>query len=141
MALRAVADSNVWVAAAINPKGVCGQVLIALLEGKWESIASPLLIEELIEVLRREKFRRWITLHEVEAFVAGLAAACELLPDPATDAAPVTADPDDEYLVALALASEVDFLVSGDADLTELDNPRLRILTPSQFLERVDDVA
>lgn len=44
-------------------------------------------------------------------------------------------DPDDDYLIALARTARADALVSGDADLTDLDLTDLPVLTPRQFLE------
>ncbi len=57
-----------------------------------------------------------------------------MLPDPGSIPR-ATPDPKDDYLVALALSSEVDFLVSGDPHLTGLEGARPRILTPRAFLE------
>lgn len=48
----------------------------------------------------------------------------------------LTCDPKDDYLVALALASDADWIVSGDADLLELDTPDVPVLSPRAFLER-----
>lgn len=46
-------------------------------------------------------------------------------------------DLDDDYLIALARAADVDALVSGDEDLTTLDLDDLDILTPRQLLDRL----
>ena len=51
-------------------------------------------------------------------------------------ARPLSADPDDEYLVDLARAAEADVLVSGDAHLLELRD-RLPVMTPAEFLARL----
>jgi predicted nucleic acid-binding protein len=50
----------------------------------------------------------------------------------------VTADPDDDYLVALAVAAGADALVSGDVHLTELVDAPVIVLTPRQVLERLE---
>jgi predicted nucleic acid-binding protein len=110
-----VVDSNVWVAAAINPEGLCGQLLLAALDGRWYSVVSPLLVEELTEVLRRDKFRRWLSLEEVELFVAGLVACCDVQPDPVS-----TPDP-----------------ISSTRTTTRLSDLVPPVLTPSQFLGRI----
>ncbi len=46
----------------------------------------------------------------------------------------LTADPDDDYLVALARAAGADYLVSGDRHLLELTDPEPPVLTPREFL-------
>jgi predicted nucleic acid-binding protein len=46
----------------------------------------------------------------------------------------VTADPGDDYLIALARQSRADCLVSGDSDLLEAGVDDVEILMPAQFL-------
>ena len=58
-ALRAVIDSNVWVSGLIVPTGVCGRVLDAVRLGHIEAVASWALAEEIVEVLRRSRIRRY----------------------------------------------------------------------------------
>ncbi len=59
-----------------------------------------------------------------------------VIDDPA-QITPVCRDPDDDYLVALARAADVEALISGDADLTTLDLPDLDVLTPRALLDRL----
>lgn len=117
---RAVADTNVLVAAAIAPRGSCGRLLSAAIGGRWQLVTSPLLIAELEEVLAREKFRRWLSLDEAMQFVADVRVLADLLPDPPVQSHRETADPDDEFLVALARVADVKVLISGDPHLTDL---------------------
>ena len=46
----------------------------------------------------------------------------------------MTADPDDDYLVALAREAKADFLVSGDRHLREAGLPDVVVLSPAEFL-------
>jgi predicted nucleic acid-binding protein len=48
-----VADTNVLVAAAITPRGICGRLLEAGIDRRWQLVASPMLLilAELEEVL------------------------------------------------------------------------------------------
>jgi len=136
---RVVADTNVLVAAVIAPAGVCGRLLTAALDGRWTIVASPVLLAELSEVLQRRKFRRWISADEAAEFTAAIRQVVELYADPPNPPA-VTADPDDDYLVALAVAAEVSAIVSGDPHLTaparELP---VTVLTPAELLASLDD--
>ena len=52
----------------------------------------------------------------------------------------LTADPDDDYLVALAREAGADFLVSGDQHLTGLVDAVPPVLTPRQFRDQLVDV-
>jgi hypothetical protein len=63
-------------------------------------------------VLFREKFRRWIREDEASRFVADIRPLADMVPDPPTAVEAATADPQDEYLVALAQAAHVAALIS-----------------------------
>ena len=106
------------------------------MDGGFDLIVSPRLLEELREVLLREKFRRYITADDAATFVELLRLVGTEVPDP--DLVPgLTPDPKDDYLVALARSSGAACIVSGDAHLTELVNPHPPVLTPRQFLDRL----
>jgi putative PIN family toxin of toxin-antitoxin system len=131
---RAVADPNVLIAAAIAPRGVCAQLLHAAVDGRWQPVVSPQLLDELREVLARTKFRRWLSLDEASQFVRNVRDLAEELPDPPPPATRRSADPDDEYLLALAAAAHVTALISGDRHLTELPDLDPPVLAPAAFL-------
>lgn len=131
---RAVLDPNVLVSALISPGGASAHLLLELRAGAFELVTSPQLLAELDEVLRREKFRRYATEAEVEAYVDLLRRESIVVddPDPALEA--LSEDPDDEYLIALARAARVEALVSGDPHLVRLRG-EIPALTPREFLE------
>ena len=62
--------------------------------------------------------------------------------EPPPLAQPVCRDPDDDELLALALAAQVDLIVSGDDDLLVLQAIEgIPILTPAQALQRIGSAA
>jgi uncharacterized protein len=134
---RAVADVNVLVSAARTPNGLCGRLLEAAIDGRWRPVVSMMLFEELEDVLARPAFRDALGQEAVDRFLAGLLAVAEWAPDP--EGAPVvsTRDPDDDYLLALARSAQVNVLVSGDRDLTDLAGTQPPIETPAQFSQRL----
>jgi putative PIN family toxin of toxin-antitoxin system len=91
-------------------------------------------------VLLRDRFRRYATAAEVRELVDDLAAVATVMRDP-PDPVAITRDPNDDYLVALALAAQVDALISGDRDLTDLRDPPVSVLTPRTFLDRLSGFA
>ncbi len=127
-------DTNVVVAAAITPRGLCGRLLTAAIDGRWTLVVSPLLVAELEEVLGRDKFRRWLSHGDAHRFVANVRVLADVVPDPPAAAHRVTADPDDEFLVALAASADVVALVSGDPHLTDVVQLDPPVLTPADFL-------
>lgn len=110
---RAVLDPNVLVSALIRPAGASAQLLVELRAGAFELVTSPLLLAEVNDVLGREKFRRYATEAEVDAYVDLLRRESILLEDPEPSPEPLGEDPDDEYLIALARVARVEALVSA----------------------------
>lgn len=64
-------------------------------------IASPALLDELVDVLARPRFRRFITTAVAAEFIDGLATDAVVVADP-PEPPEVSPDPDDDYLIALA---------------------------------------
>jgi putative PIN family toxin of toxin-antitoxin system len=125
-------DAGVLIAAAIAPRGVCGQLLDAVGQEQVHIIVSPQLLAE----LAREKFRRWRTEPEARQVTGALARMAELCEDPLPQPG-LTPDPKDDYLVALARSTAADYLISGDQHLTGLTDPEPPVLTPRQLLDQL----
>jgi putative PIN family toxin of toxin-antitoxin system len=135
---RLVLDPGVYVSAAISGRGVPAQLLDLAIEGQAVLLISPLVVAELREVLSREKFRRYITHVEVEAFLEALTVLAEQVDDPVRESpVPISRDPDDDYLVALTEATGATFLVSGDRDLLDLDRPGLDVRSPRDAVDAI----
>lgn len=84
-------------------------------------------------MLGRGAFRRYFTVDEAAEFVGAVAGASDEVGDPAV-VEPVSRDPDDDYLVALALDARADRLVTGDPDLLELVEPPVPVVSPGVFV-------
>ena len=131
---RVVLDTNVLVSALVTPQGASAQLLVELRAGAYELVVSPMLLAELREVLRRPKFRHYVSTPEIDAYLELIGRESVLVEDPVPSSEPLSADPDDEYLLDLARAAHVDALVSGDTHLLELRN-RVPVKSPREFLE------
>ena len=62
-----------------------------------------------------------------------LVSAALALPHPA-----VCRDQRDDYLVAVAVATRAEAIVTGDRDVLELPDPPVALLTPRALIERLD---
>ena len=131
---RVVFDPNVLISARLSPNGTPGLLLAAWTDEQFELVVSPALLAEMGGVLDRPKFRRWLTAEEARVFVNTLHTSATVVDDPPVPAQN-TPDPSDDYLLALAVAADADYLVSGDTHLTGLANPLPPVLTPRDFLE------
>ncbi len=135
--MRAVLDPNVLVSAAISASGAPAQVVRRWLEGEFELVASPLLLEELSRVLAYPKIAERVAADDAAAMLELVAAEAEVAVDGSGPAPVNVEDPGDEYLVVLAVATGA-ALVSGDGHLTVLAD-RLPIYRPAEFLRLLDD--
>lgn len=130
---RVVLDANVYVSALLAPTGSPAQILERWADGQFDVIVSPLLLAELERVLRRPKFRQSIPAIQIDALLSALSEEGVSAADPEAQTG-TTPDPGDDYLVALARAVDAEYIVSGDAHLTQLSDARPPVLTPREFL-------
>ena len=135
--IRAVVDPGVLIAGLITPGGLPSNLIRAFLQGAFELVVSLLLLDELTATLLRPKFRRWATENDVVAFIEVLRLAAVMVEDPA-EVEPISRDPNDDYLVALARAAGAHVLVSSDGDLTSIEGNDPPIVTPRRFLSTIE---
>ena len=134
--MRVVVDPNVPVSAVVA-SGVSAELLDRWLKDRpFDVVVCPALIGELRDALARDRFRRWIGVHESDLLVGRLESEGERCADP-TDIPAVTDDPKDDYLVALYRDCDADLLVSGDSDLLDLDAEDVSVLTPGDLLAQL----
>ncbi|MBI5565141.1 MAG: putative toxin-antitoxin system toxin component, PIN family [Chloroflexi bacterium] len=98
---------------------------------------SPALIAEFRDVISRPKFQARLTAiqHTVDDLIGRYLKLSSVFTSPDPIPAFVLADPDDDEVIACAIAAEADYIVSGDRhllDLKSLDRPR--IVTAAEFL-------
>jgi putative PIN family toxin of toxin-antitoxin system len=136
---RIVLDTNVFVAAVTSREGVSARLLLAARAGRFQLVASPLLLDELADVLSRPKFRRYLSIEDAHHFVDAVRELALIVDDPPGEADPITDDPDDDFLVLLAEFAGADVLVSGDPDLTAVQRPGLVVMAPRSLLESLDN--
>lgn len=134
---KAVLDTNVIVSALLSAAGPPAELLRELRSGSFQLIVSPRFLEELRGVIARPYFATHIDPLRARETIRWLEHIGIPSPDPETHAR-FTPDPKDDYLVALARAAGADVLVSGDRHLTELEDPRPPVLTPREFLDRLN---
>jgi putative PIN family toxin of toxin-antitoxin system len=136
--MRAVVDTNVIVSALLWG-GVPRQILDAARQRRFQLFSSPQLLGELQEVLNRPKFAHVINRTSVDPrdLVLGYAALASLV-RPAQIPVVIAADPDDDAVLACAIASNCSLIVSGDSHLLNLAKyGSIEIVTPGQCLARM----
>ena len=133
--MRVVADTNTVISGLLW-RGVPHQVLEAARSGQIDLYTTAVLLAELEDVLNRPRFasllsRATVTPHELMWGYAALASLVTPAPiDPV-----IATDPDDDAVLACALAAQAQAIVSGDRHLLELQHYRMiPIMTPRTLL-------
>ena len=133
--MRAVIDTNVLIAAPLW-RGPPHALLEQVRAGTVSMVSSPALLAELVDVIGRAKFdailRRTNTSREHSlAEVRQLAEVIEPPPLPQ----PVCRDPDDDEVLALAIAAKVELIISGDNDLLSMKSfEGIPIIAPAEVV-------
>ena len=114
--------------------GPPSRILEEAIDGRLELVLAKPVMDELERILT-EKLgfdpERW---QEVETFLADLAV--DLVPALGEPVEPVTGDPDDDLILACAVAAGVEVLVSGDRKhlLPRAEHRGVRVLAPQALL-------
>jgi len=136
--MRVVADTST-VVSGLMWWGKPRQVLDATRAHTISLFTSAALLAELEDVLNREKFARRLALvgHTPCDLVLGYAALTTIV-TPAVIPPVVLVDPDDDTVLACAVAASAEVVVSGDSHLLALKKYRdIPILTAAELLERI----
>jgi uncharacterized protein len=139
MTIRAVLDTNV-VLSGLFWHGTPHALLDRVREGTLIFISSPALLAELAEVIARPKYDAILVRSNTsrERSLVEVRELTEVIAPPPL-AQPVCRDPDDDAVLALGVAANVDLIVSGDKDLLTLNSFQgIAIVTPAEALRLVD---
>ncbi len=134
--MRAVLDPNVVIVALLSPSGWPAKVLRSWLDGAYELIVSPLMLEELERALACPKPRERVSSAEGRDLLTLLRDVGDMRDDPPEGPSVRCSDPDDDYLLALAAASQA-IIVSGDRHLLDLSDD-VPVFSPAAFLAVIE---
>ena len=131
--MRVVLNTNVLLSALISPHGPPDVIYRAWRAARFEVVTSVTQLDELRRASRYPKFKAVLQPHRVGTMVNNLQRAVVLEHLPTGIEAD---DPNDAFLLAMAVASEAEYLVTGDhrAGLLQRGSiGRTRIVTPAAF--------
>ena len=139
--MRVVLDTNIIVSAFLTALGAPGRIVAAWRAQRFELVVSPALLAEYEKALSYVRVRRrhglsreQVAHHEVQAI-----REVALVVEPADVPAVIPDDPDNDQVLACALAGEVDYIVSGDPHILTLrEYHGIRVLSPRAFVELLD---
>ena len=129
--MRIMCDTNVLISGLLFPDSVPGRVLRYIAEQE-RFVLATYVIDELRQVFQRkfpdktESLERYLEQEEFELFVT---------PHEWHVAVPSIRDIKDKPVLASAILADVDVLITGDKDFSDVELSRPLILTPAAFLK------
>ncbi|WP_459190923.1 putative toxin-antitoxin system toxin component, PIN family [Halosimplex sp. J119] len=134
--MRAVLDTNVLISSVIST-GVPHEIVVKGFSSEYQIVVSVATLTEFRDTLLKypEKFQ--MDEEDVQEEVETIRYFAEFV-DPDEEITAVDDDPDDDKFLEAAVAGNVDYIVSGDRHLLDLDLFRgIEIVEPRAFYERL----
>ena len=121
--MRVLLDTNILARAATGPPGLANELVLAATHHEHVLLLSPFLVSELSRVLRYDRVRAIHRLNDdgINQYVSDLIAVAEIVipAEEAETVAIVPDDPDDDPVVAAAIAGKADALCTKDKHLLQ----------------------
>jgi putative PIN family toxin of toxin-antitoxin system len=134
-----VLDTNVLVAGLRSKQGASYRLLSLLNDPRWQLNVSTALILEYEEILQRQQANLGLTLEAIDNLLDGLCAIANRR-NLFYLWRPIAPDPDDDFLIELAVAAQADFLITyNQRDLQPADRFGIQVVSPKQFLQQVGE--
>jgi len=134
--MRVILDTNVLLGALISPHGPPDTIYRAWRAARFELVTSTAQLDELRRVSRYPKLKTILPAHRIGTMVNNMQRAIVLNTLPPLPEGVDANDPNDAFLLAMAMAGEADYLVTGDCRAGLLQRGgigRTRIVTPATF--------
>jgi len=131
--MKVILDTNIFLSALISPHGTSHLIYQAWRAAKFEIITSKTQLDEIRRVSRYPKFKAILQPARIGTLINNLQHTIIL--DKLSMRAEAD-DPNDAFLLSMAMDTEADYLVTGDrrAGILKLKNiGRTRIVTPALF--------
>ncbi|MEW9810226.1 MAG: putative toxin-antitoxin system toxin component, PIN family (plasmid) [Candidatus Symbiodolus clandestinus] len=133
--MRVVLDTNILFSSLISPHGFPNLIYQSWCKNRFDLITSKVQLDELRRASKYPKFKAVLHPHEVGSMLNTLRHAV-VLSDLSYSEEIEADDPNDSFLLAMALIGKADYLVTGDyrAGMLQRNNiARTRIVLPSVF--------
>jgi putative PIN family toxin of toxin-antitoxin system len=134
--MRVILDTNVLLGALISSHGPPDVIYRAWRAARFDLVTSAVQLDELRRVSRYPKLKAILPAYRVGTMINNMQRAIVLDKLPSLPEDIDADDPNDAFLLAMALAGETDYLVTGDRRAGLLQRGsigRTHIVTPAIF--------
>ena len=132
--MRAVLDTNVLISSVIST-GVPHEIVIKGVSSEYQIVVSVATLTEFRDTLLKYPEKFHMDEDDVQQEVETIRYFAEFV-DPDEEITAVEDDPDDDKFLEAAVAGNVDYIVSGDRHLLDLNSFRgIEIVEPRAFYE------
>ena len=134
--MRAVLDTNVLISSVIST-GVPHEIVVKGFSSEYQIVVSVATLTEFRDTLLKYPEKFHMDEGDVQQEVETIRYFAEFV-DPDEEITAVEDDPDDDKFLEAAVAGNVDYIVSGDRHLLDLDSFQgIEIVEPRAFYERL----
>ena len=129
--MKVILDCNIWISFLLSRQECLLRRM--LMDTRFDIYICEELLAEIVNVARRDKIRKRVSEAELQQLLKIIDAFCEKITIEHI-AESIIRDPKDLYLLSLAETIDADYIVSGDKDLTDLNQHlRTRIIKLVDF--------
>lgn len=129
--MRVILDCNIWISFLLSKQDCLLKRM--LMDTRFDIYVCEELLSEIINVARRDKIRKRVSENELQQLLKIIDAFC-IKTIISQIAESIIRDPKDMYLLSLAETIDANYIVSGDKDLTELNQHlKTRIVKLADF--------
>ena len=129
--MKVILDCNIWISFLLSRQDCLLKKM--LMDTRFDIYICEELLSEIINVARRDKIRKRVSENELQQLLKIIDAFCKKTTI-SQIAESIIRDPKDLYLLSLAETIDANYIVSGDKDLTDLNQHlRTRIIKLADF--------
>lgn len=136
--MKIIIDTNIWISFLIGHQSQL--VHLILTDTRFDVYVCPQLIEEIRDVASRDKIVKYLKPNDLTDLLAIIYAFCHNANIKKKVPHSAIRDPKDLYLLSLAETIKADFIITGDADLTDIkQHKQTHIIKLADFIQLTKD--
>ena len=132
---RVIIDTNLWISfLIINNLNILSELFLF---ERFQIIFSDELFNEFLDVARRPKFKKYFDEKSVQLLIENISEKLEFIE--VASAITICRDLKDNFILALSIDGNADYIVTGDKDLLSLNGFKgKKIITINEFIKIID---